>query len=267
MREELGGEIERLEHQLAQAAGTEAELRQELIAARAQAEEADEQRHAARSSGAAPTMELRFPRRRHMDEPRGRAEILRRGLSATIADRDPTFGGDRHAYLEISRSALGVILPALAIAGIARPAAILDLPRLRRVTRALRAAWPEAELVAADQSTAAIAFCVEQFGARLDGWRLPGARSGRWPVGALRPDLDGIAAVLDRSRASGRLPGRVDGDATGRWVLVAAYHGRDSTRRFSENADKGCALWPDPSTPPASGSELARTRLSSARPR
>ena len=242
MREELGSEIERLEHQLAQAAGTEAELRQELIAARAQAEEADEQRHAARSSGAGANDGAPL-------SPAGAiwtslAAALRscdEGLSATIADRDPTFGGDRHAYLEISRSALGVILPALAIAGIARPAAILDLPSgYGRVTRALRAAWPEAELVAADQSTAAIAFCVEQFGA--EGWTVGDYLALDQDAGQLeRYDLIWTGSLLSSidpghlDACLGALMAMLRADG----VLVAAYHGRDSTRRFSENADKG----------------------------
>ena len=46
LREELGGEIERLEQRLAAAASLEAELRAELVAAHTRAEEADEQRRA-----------------------------------------------------------------------------------------------------------------------------------------------------------------------------------------------------------------------------
>ncbi len=241
--EELGPELERLQQQLALAASTEAELRRELLAARTRVEEADEQRRAeqrtlgaAANGGAAALSNTGVVWN-------GLAGALRsfdEDANMTVADRDPMFNGDRDAYLAISRSALGAIVRALAAAGIAQPETILDLPcGYGRVTRALRGAWPTADLVAADQSTAAVAFCVEQFAAK--GWEVedypmleqPGDQLERfdliWSASLLSSiEPDQIEACLSSLLAMLRRDG----------VLVAAYHGRNSTRRFSENSDE-----------------------------
>jgi trans-aconitate methyltransferase len=161
-------------------------------------------------------------------------------ISATVAERDPASSGDLDAYLAISRSALQAMAPALAAAGVGGPESILDLPcGYGRVTRALRAAWPAAEIVAADQSSAAVAFTVEQFDAvgwevedylSLDGQSRAGSFDLIWSSSLLsmvepkRLD-DCLVSLLAMLRPGG--------------VLVAAYHGRDSTRRFSEQSDEG----------------------------
>jgi SAM-dependent methyltransferase len=239
----LRGELERLHRQLELAAGTEAELRRELVSTRTQVEEADERRRAAQviagvaGNGGEPAL----------SDPgavwsglAGALQSFEETVSTTFAERDPMFNGDHDSYLAISRSALGAIVHALAAAGISQPKTILDLPcGYGRVTRALRAAWPAADLVAADQSTVAVAFCVEQFAAA--GWVLedyPALEQGEG-------QLERFDLIWSGSLLSSIEPGQIDDCLSSllamlrpNGILVAAYHGRDSTRRFSEQSDK-----------------------------
>jgi SAM-dependent methyltransferase len=242
MHEQLSAEIERLEQQAIAAAGIEGQLRRELTAAKTQSDEADEQRLASMDHSHNGT---------EIGAPVSSAGVLwasltsalrscDAGLTDTMAERDPAFSGDRDTYLAISRSALCAILPALAIAGIPRPETILDLPcGYGRVTRALRAAWPEAELTVADESTAAVAFCVEHFTA--EAWEVDSyleiteeeQRTGRYDVIWSASLLSSIKPTLIESCVSSLLAMLRPGG-----VLVAAYHGRDSARRFSEHDDE-----------------------------
>jgi SAM-dependent methyltransferase len=171
------------------------------------------------------------------------AEMLtesRRRMSTTVAAWDANFHGNRDSYLDAGQSALWNIARALAGAGTAVPETILDLPcGTGRVTRALRAAWPEAQLVAADVSDPAINFCAANFGA--EPWRL----ESYMRIGAVphrdRYDLIWCSALLsqvipvwvDRCMSSLLAMLRPNG------VLVAAYHGRDSANRFRSSADPG----------------------------
>jgi SAM-dependent methyltransferase len=158
-------------------------------------------------------------------------------INQSAPERDPTFAGDANSYLAISRAAVQAIVPALAAATIAQPAAILDVPcGYGRVTRALRAAWPEAELVAADQSTSAVAFCVEQFAA--EGWELSDYPTlGGNERQAQRFDLIWSASLLSSIDPEhlGELLSSLLSLLRPGGVLVAAYHGRDSARRFGEH--------------------------------
>ncbi len=240
LREQLEAEIDRLEQDAGAAAGLESELRREAAAARAAVDEADVQRHRLRDQLAAATNGA-GPVAASGDGVWGQLGVALRSceeqINQSAPERDPTFAGDASSYLAISRAAVQAIVPALAAASIAQPAAILDVPcGYGRVTRALRAAWPEAELVAADQSTSAVAFCVEQFGA--EGWELSDY-----------PALDGNGRQAERFDLiwSASLLSSIDPEHLGELlssllsllrpggVLVAAYHGRDSARRFGEH--------------------------------
>jgi SAM-dependent methyltransferase len=240
VRDELGREIERLERESDAAAALEAELRRELILTRAGLEEAEESRRAATGS---PEQDGDLPPSSTVARWAELAAALRscdRSINSAVAERDPARGSTRENYLAVSRSALRAIVQALAAAGLSQPATILDLPcGYGRVTRALRAAWPAAELVAADQSTAAVAFCAEQFAAQR--WEVEdylsldeeaAERRDRFDLiwsGSLLCSLD--PAQIDESLSTLLSMLRPDG------VLVAAYHGRDSARRFRERAD------------------------------
>jgi SAM-dependent methyltransferase len=94
-------------------------------------------------------------------------------VDETIADNDAMF--ERHAppdeawnhYFHCGRSALRVIRLALAAAGKADVRKVLDLPCGHgRVMRALKAAFPAAELHACDLDRDGVDFCAARFGAR-----------------------------------------------------------------------------------------------------
>lgn len=72
-------------------------------------------------------------------------------LDPTIAKNDPMFGGSLDHYLGVGESALRCIFGAQISAGVERPNSVLDFACLSgRVTRWLRAAYPEADLHVAD---------------------------------------------------------------------------------------------------------------------
>jgi SAM-dependent methyltransferase len=247
MQEQLSAELERLEREAMAAANAESELRRELTAAKARADEADDERSAltreletfASGNGTESGAPISSAGARWLTLA-GALRSCDAGLESTIAERDPGFSGDRDVYLAISRSALRAMLPPLAAAEISKPDTILDLPcSYGRVARALRAAWPDAKLTTADQSQAAVAFCVEQFAS--EGWVVDDylaleedeEQAGRY-------DLIWSASLLSLVN-----PARIDGFVSSLLamlrpggVLVAAYHGRDSVRRFSEHKDE-----------------------------
>jgi len=77
------------------------------------------------------------------------------------------FEGDERRYLDVGLSAIRCIRHALAMVGAGAPRRILDLPCGHgRVLRALRVAWPEAELTACDLARDGVDFCARTFGAR-----------------------------------------------------------------------------------------------------
>jgi SAM-dependent methyltransferase len=89
------------------------------------------------------------------------------GFSSEIASEDRMFSGDRAAYFAYGASALAYLRRALPAAGVAEVRSILDFGCGHgRVLRALKAAFPGAELTACDLDEDAVRFCVEKFGAR-----------------------------------------------------------------------------------------------------
>jgi SAM-dependent methyltransferase len=94
------------------------------------------------------------------------------GMDMTIAPDDGMFDHDYGydlglaVYLESGRSALAAVRAALAAAGKADVRRILDLPCGHgRILRVLKAAFPDADLVACDLDRAGVDFCARQFGA------------------------------------------------------------------------------------------------------
>ncbi len=241
IRDQLAAEIERLEEQNARAIETEAQLRRQLMAADARAVEPDEQRRAEEarllgaSNGNAPVSNAATV----WLELGAAVRSCEENISETISERDAGFNGDIPSYLAISSSAPQAIVPALALAGIGRPGTILDLPcGYGRVSRALRAAWPLAELVVADQSPAAVSFCAEHFGA--EGWVVEDYLS----LGEEWRRQESFDLIWSSALLTTLAPERVGAAITALTgmlrpggVLVAAYHGRDSARRFSEHND------------------------------
>jgi SAM-dependent methyltransferase len=87
-------------------------------------------------------------------------------LIVEVAEQDTMLVGEDFAhYLSVGVSALTDIRDALAISGI-EARTILDMPcGFGRVTRALRAAYPEADICVSDIDSKALEFCARTFGA------------------------------------------------------------------------------------------------------
>jgi SAM-dependent methyltransferase len=83
-----------------------------------------------------------------------------------ISPRDAMYGGDESAYFTSGDSALRCIRLAMSAAGVETPRRILDLPCGHgRVLRSLKAAFPEAALIACDIDPDAVEFCSSVLGA------------------------------------------------------------------------------------------------------
>jgi len=85
----------------------------------------------------------------------------------TIAPGDRMYGGLRGPYALAGTTALGLIRRAMALAGVRNaPEAVLDLPCGHgRVTRVLRAAFPDSTLIVCDLDRDGVDFCAETFAA------------------------------------------------------------------------------------------------------
>ena len=86
------------------------------------------------------------------------------GMVRTLADGDTMHAGSDEHYLSVGLSALRCIADAL---GSRQPRRILDLPSgFGRVTRLLRARYPDAAITACDLDRPGVDFAAAQFGAR-----------------------------------------------------------------------------------------------------
>jgi CBS domain-containing protein/SAM-dependent methyltransferase len=85
----------------------------------------------------------------------------------TIAPKDKMYGGLRGPYVLAGTTALTLVRKAMALAGVQNaPEVILDLPCGHgRVTRVLRAAYPDSTLIACDLDRDGVDFCAEKFAA------------------------------------------------------------------------------------------------------
>lgn len=85
-------------------------------------------------------------------------------LSTDIFLSDAMYAGNRHHYFSCGASALTCILHALGVAGLKKPNKLLDFGcGAGRVTRWLRAAYPEADLHACDIRAQDLAFVRKSF--------------------------------------------------------------------------------------------------------
>src|SRR5262249_27058705 len=86
----------------------------------------------------------------------------------TLDPRDMMFSGNHEHYLSVGLSALAGIDRGLAHRRAPWPVTrILDLPSgYGRITRSLRARFPDSHITVCDTDAAAVEFCVQTFGAR-----------------------------------------------------------------------------------------------------
>jgi SAM-dependent methyltransferase len=104
----------------------------------------------------------------------GRVDDVVRGVMAavdrTMCGGDTMYLGNDDHYFAVAASALRAMLIALETAGRPAPRRILDFGcGYGRVMRAMRAAFPEAELLAFDIDAGGVAHCAAAFGARPIG--------------------------------------------------------------------------------------------------
>jgi SAM-dependent methyltransferase len=85
-------------------------------------------------------------------------------MDRMVAGRDTMYLGSDAHYVSVGQSALRIIEAAL---GRTEPRSILDLPSgFGRVTRVLRARFPQAAITASDLDSDGVEFCAAQFGVR-----------------------------------------------------------------------------------------------------
>ena len=84
-----------------------------------------------------------------------------------ISSNDDMFNENIEHYLKVGLSALNNIETAISKRGLAKVRTILDMPCGHgRVTRVLRAAYPDTDLYVCDLDTDGVQFCAENFGAK-----------------------------------------------------------------------------------------------------
>jgi SAM-dependent methyltransferase len=146
---------------------------------------------------------------------RGRAKRRNPRVSTAVSPAENMlFNGTLRLYFETGESAFAQIAAGLAAAGLDQPTRVLDLPcGYGRVLRYMRAAWPDAEIVAMELLAGAPEFCAEAFGARP-------ARSAEplWTARGVGEDFDLVW--------SGSLLTHFDADA---WIPTLRYF-RDRLR-------------------------------------
>ena len=94
-------------------------------------------------------------------------ELQRLRVVREISPNDLMYTGARDGYFNFGRSGLQCVRRALQLTGRDNVSALLDLPSGHgRVLRFLKAAWPEAEVVACDLDRDGVDFCAATLGAR-----------------------------------------------------------------------------------------------------
>jgi SAM-dependent methyltransferase len=155
-----------------------------------------------------------------------------------IAPADTMFIDEAH-YFSVSASALTAIVLATETVGM-EPRRILDFGcGFGRVMRGLRAAFPDAELIASDVDQPGVQYCVETFGARplassTDLGRLPSLRD---------VDLVWCGSVLTHLDADQwpRLLGYFSAALADGGVAVVTTHGRRSASLIEQGFDYALA--------------------------
>jgi len=168
----------------------------------------------------------------------------RERVDRTIADGDAMWTGDLEDYLSVSYSAVAQVAHAMSVCGRTSLPRILDFACGHgRVLRALRAAFPEAELTGSDVDRDGVDFCARQFGAvgvysdpdpaRVE---LKGEYDLIW-VGSLLTHLDAPRCLdfLDLFR-------RHLGE---RGLLLFSTHGRNAVKRWPRGDERMEAIAAD----------------------
>ena len=163
-------------------------------------------------------------------------EVMSR-VDRKIASGDTMYTSEPH-YFAVAESALRAVLLATETVGMDAPRRILDFGSgFGRVMRALRAAFPAAELVACDINAPGIEHCAEAFGAR------PVLATA--DLGALPPvrDVDAIwcGSVLTHLDAPDwpRLLGYFAAALAPNGVAVVTTHGRLVAWKMENGTDYG----------------------------
>jgi SAM-dependent methyltransferase len=169
-------------------------------------------------------------------EDRVRAVVAR--ADRKVAPGDTMYHGNDAHYFGVGASALKALLLALETAGRPEPRRVLDFGcGFGRVMRALRAAFPGAELLACDVDAGGVAYCVEAFGAR--------AVAGSTDLAAMDPptevDLIWCGSVLTHLDADQwpRLLAYFARALSDGGVAVMTTHGRQTAWRMEHVADYG----------------------------
>lgn len=155
-----------------------------------------------------------------------------RDLSLRLAPGDAMFTGNAEHYLRCGASALMAIHAATLLAGL-RPESILDFGAgAGRVTRWLRAHWPDATLAASDLRAEDLAFCAAEFGCEtwlsstnIAALAAPGTYDLIW--------AGSVLTHLDQARAEALLARLLSWTRPGGLVL-ASVHGRSCIPRARE---------------------------------
>lgn len=173
-----------------------------------------------------------------------RLDGYRNRVDRTIAPGDAMWTGDLEDYLSVSYSAVAQIAHAMAVCGRTGLPRILDFACGHgRVMRALRAAFPDAELSGCDVDRDGVDFCASRFGAvRVysdpDAARvvLDGQFDLIW-VGSLLTHLDAprCRAFLDLFRHH----------LGERGLLVVSTHGRNAVKRWPRDDARTDAIIAD----------------------
>lgn len=170
-----------------------------------------------------------------------RLDGYRDRVDRTIAPGDAMWTGDLEDYLSVSHSAVAQVAHAMAACGRTSLPRILDFACGHgRVMRALRAAFPEAELTGCDVDRDGVDFCAGRFGAvgvysdpdpgRVE---LDGEFDLIW-VGSLLTHLD-----AERCRSFLDLFRRHLGE---RGLLVFSTHGRNAVKRWPRDDERSQAI-------------------------
>lgn len=150
-------------------------------------------------------------------------------VSRLLAETDRMYAGDAAHYLTCGASALSVIHAATVLAG-KRPAALLDFGSgAGRVTRWLRAHWPQARITVSDLRAEDLAFCAEHLG--CTAWTASTDLESLAPPG--RYDLIWAGSVLthlDEARST-RLIERMLSWTQPEGLVVVSLHGRLAAAR------------------------------------
>lgn len=165
------------------------------------------------------------PMRRHLDELSQRWRRYEAiAIDPAISPVDDMFGGNVVHYIRSGRAALDLITEAMMLAGRTRFAEVLDAPcGGGRVTRHLKAFFPDATISVSDVDPAKQAFVVAQFGAQpleasLDFTAVPQATFDLIFVGSL---LTHLPADLYRRAVDYFIRSLAPGG-----ILIATTHGR-----------------------------------------